>query len=152
MKKEVNKGISVQNRKASFEYHFLETFEAGIVLLGTEIKSIRQGGTNISDAYCYCSNNEVFIKNMHISPLKNAGENQHDPLRIRKLLLTKKEIRKIIENLKNQGLTVIPVSLFTNKRGLVKIKVAIAKGKKLYDKRDSIKKKDIERDLKREEV
>lgn len=152
MKKEVNKNISVKNRKASFEYSFLEKFEAGIVLLGTEIKSIRQGGTNISDAYCYCNNGEVFIKNMHISPLKNAGENQHDPLRIRKLLLTKKEIRKIIENLKNQGLTIIPVFLFTNKRGLVKIEIALSKGKKLYDKRDSIKKKDVERGLKREGV
>ncbi len=150
MKKETIKGVSIQNRKASFEYHFLENFEAGIVLLGTEIKSIRQGGTNISDAYCYCNNGELFIKNMHISPLKNAGDNQHESLRDRKLLLTKKEIRKISESLKNQGLTVVPTALFTNSRGLVKVKIAIAKGKKLYDKRESIKQKDIERDLKRE--
>lgn len=143
------KGVSIQNRKASYEYHFLDTFEAGVVLLGTEIKSIRQGGTNISDAYCYCNKGEVFIKNMHISPLKNAGDNQHEPLRDRKLLLTKKEIRKITETLKNKGLTVVPVSLFTNQRGLVKIKIAVAKGKKLYDKRESIKQKDIERDLKK---
>lgn len=150
MKTKINKNISIKNRKASFEYEFLEEFEAGVMLLGTEIKSVRQGGTNINDAYCYCNNGELFIKNMHISLLKNAGENQHEPARERKLLLTKKEINKIIDKLKNKGLTVIPVSLYTNSRGLVKIKIAICKGKKMYDKRDAIKNADIKRETDKE--
>ena len=145
-----SKSISIQNRKASFEYTFTDSFDSGVVLLGTEIKSIRLGTTSISDAYCYVDKGEVFIKNMHISMVKNVGDNQHDPLRIRKLLLTKREIRKITEELKNQGLTLIPTWLYTNKRGIVKIRIVLAKGKKNFDKRDSIKKKDVARDLKRE--
>ncbi len=149
MKKEKNNSVDIQNRKASFEYHFLDTIEAGIVLFGTEVKSIRQNGASISEAYCYISRGEMFIKSMHISMLKNVGDNQHDPLRERKLLLSKKEIRKLENELKNQGLTIIPVSLYTNKRGLVKIKIALAKGKKLFDKRESIKSKDIKRETDR---
>ena len=149
MKKEKNNSIDIQNRKASFEYHFLDTIEAGIVLLGTEVKSLRQNGANISDAYCYVSKGEMFIKNMHISMLKNVGDNQHEPLRERKLLLSKKQIRKLVNELKNQGLTIVPVSLYTNSRGLVKIKIALAKGKKLFDKRDSIKAKDVKRETDR---
>ena len=149
MKKEKNNSIDIQNRKASFEYHFLDTIESGIVLLGTEVKSLRQNGANISDAYCYVSKGEMFIKNMHISMLKNVGDNQHEPLRERKLLLSKKQIRKLENELKNQGLTIVPVSLYTNARGLVKIKIALAKGKKLFDKRDSIKAKDVKRETDR---
>lgn len=143
--------ISVKNRKASYEYELLEEFDAGIKLVGSEIKSIRQGNVTISDAYCYVSNGEVFIKNMHISELKNAAI-QHEPLRDRKLLLTKKEINKIIIKLKNKGLTLVPTYLYGNKRGLAKIKISLAKGKKLFDKRESIKKNDIERDLKRQDL
>lgn len=149
MEKKKNNSVDIQNRKASFEYHFLDTIEAGIVLFGTEVKSIRQNGASISEAYCYISKREMFIKNMHISMLKNVGDNQHDPLRERKLLLSKKEITKLENELKNQGLTVVPVSLYTNKRGLVKIKIALAKGKKLFDKRESIKSKDIKRETDR---
>ena len=149
MEKKKNNSVDIQNRKASFEYHFLDTIEAGIVLFGTEVKSIRQNGASISEAYCYISKREMFIKNMHISMLKNIDDNQHDPLRERKLLLSKKEITKLENELKNQGLTVVPVSLYTNKRGLVKIKIALAKGKKLFDKRESIKSKDIKRETDR---
>lgn len=140
--------ISVQNRKASFEYELLEEFDAGIMLFGSEIKSIRAGNASISESYCYINNGEVFIKGMHIQNLKDAAV-PHDPIGDRKLLLTKKEINKIIIELKNKGLTLIPTYLY-NKKGLAKIKIRIAKGKKLYDKRESIKKKDVERDTKRE--
>jgi len=149
MKKEKNNSVDIQNRKASFEYHFLDTIEAGIVLTGSEIKSIRQNGANISDAYCYINSGEMFVKNMHISTLKNAGDNQHEPLRERKLLLTKKELRKLEGELKNQGVTIVISSLFTNKRGLAKMKIALAKGKKLYNKKQSIKEKDIKRETDR---
>lgn len=149
MENKNNNSIDIQNRKASFEYHFLDTFEAGIVLHGSEIKSIRQNGANISDAYCYIKSGEMYVKNMHISTLKNAGDNQHEPLRERKLLLTKKELRKLENELKNQGITIVIASLFTNKRGLAKMKIALAKGKKLYDKRESIKAKDSKRETDR---
>ncbi len=141
--------ISVQNRKASFEYELLEEFDAGIMLFGSEIKSIRAGNVSISEAYCYINNGEVFIRGMHIQSLTDAAV-PHDPIRERKLLLTKKEINKIIVELRNKGLTLIPTYLH-NKKGLAKLKINIAKGKKLFDKRESIKKKDVERDLKREE-
>lgn len=140
--------ISVQNRKASFEYELLESFDAGIMLFGSEIKSIRAGNVSISESYCYVNNGEVFIKGMHIQTLKDSV-NPHDPVKDRKLLLTKKEINKIILELKNKGLTLVPTYLY-NKKGLAKLKISIAKGKKNYDKRESIKKKDIERDTKRE--
>jgi SsrA-binding protein len=142
MEKQKNNKVSIQNRKASFEYNFIEKFEAGIVLIGAEVKSIRENGANISDAYCYVNGGEMFIKNMHISHLKNTkAEEQHEPLRERKLLLNKKEIRKISNELKNQGLTVVPISLYTNDRGRMKINIALSKGKKLFDKRDSLKEK-----------
>jgi SsrA-binding protein len=151
MKKEKNNKVSIQNRKASFEYNFIEKFEAGIVLIGTEVKSIRENGANISDAYCYVNSGEMFIKNMHISHLKNTKlEEQHEPLRERKLLLNKKEIRKISNELKNQGLTVVPVSLYTNDRGRMKINIALSKGKKLFDKRNQLKEKQIIMDSIRE--
>jgi SsrA-binding protein len=142
------KNISIKNRKASFEFELLDEFEVGIVLLGTEVKSIRAGNVSISEAYCYVNRGEVFIKNMHIQELKNAPV-QHEPLRERKLLLTKKEINKIEIQLKNKGLTLVPTYLY-NKKGLLKLKLRLAKGKKLYDKRESIKAKDVERDLKRQ--
>ena len=149
MSKKVNK-INIYNRKASFEYIFIQEFEAGIVFLATEVKSLRQNqSANIADAYCYINKGEIFIKNMHIPMLKNAGNEQHDPLRERKLLLTKKKIRKIENELKNQGLTVVPIAMYTNSTGLVKMKIAISKGKKNFDKRNSIKEQDIKRDTDR---
>lgn len=148
MKKEKNNKVSIQNRKASFEYNFIEKFEAGIVLIGSEVKSIRENGANISDAYCYVNNGEMFIKNMHISHLKNTKtEEQHEPLRERKLLLNKKEIKKISNELKNQGLTVVPVSLYTNDRGRMKINIALSKGKRNYEKRNKILQKQIDKEM-----
>lgn len=141
--------VSIKNRKASYEYEFLEEYEAGIVLIGPEVKSIINGEVNISDAYCYINNGEVFIKNMHISPLKNASYNNHEPLRERKLLLKRGEINKLSLKLKNKGLTLVPYILFTTKTGLIKLKIKLAKGKKNYDKRESIKERDVERQLQR---
>lgn len=141
--------VYIKNRKASFDYEFLEEYETGIVLFGPEVKSIINGEVNISDAYCYINGGEVFIKNMHISPLKNASYNNHEPLRERKLLLKRNEINKLSLKLKNKGLTLVPTLLFTTKTGLIKLKINLAKGKKNYDKRESIKERDIERQIQR---
>lgn len=141
--------VSIKNKKASFEYFIENTFDAGIVLKGTEVKSIRNGNVNINDAYCVLENNMVFIKNMHISEYKNAGYTQHQPNTDRYLLLKKNEIKKINDKLKNIGYTLIPLELFFSESGFAKIKIGIARGKKLYDKREDIKKKDVERDLAR---
>lgn len=142
--------ISVKNRKASFEFELLDEFDCGIVLFGSEVKSIRSGQASISESYCYVKSGEVFIKNMHIQNLKDAAV-PHDPIRERKLLLTKKEIGKIQVALQTQGLTLVPQKLY-NKKGLMKLKISLAKGKKLWNKKDSLKLKDIERDLKREGI
>lgn len=139
-----------ENRKARFEYELLDEFQCGIKLLGSEIKSIRNSNASITEAYCYINNGELYIKNMHIAAHQDAP-GAHEPLRDRKLLLTKKEILKIEYELKTSGMTLVPTYMFFRK-GLVKIKIRLAKGKKLYDKRESIKKKDIERDLRRGEV
>lgn len=141
--------INIQNRKASFEYAFLERYRAGIVLKGSEVKSVREGKANINEAYCYVRNGEVFIKGMHIAEYKNAGAFAHAAVADRKLLLTKKEIKKITEMLKNKGLTLIPLALFINERGFVKLEVAVAKGKKVYDKRETLRKRDIERAIRK---
>jgi SsrA-binding protein len=137
--------VEIKNRKASFEYQFIDTFTAGIVLKGTEMKSIRMGKANISDAFCYINNGELFVKNMHISPYEFGTHYNHEPLRERKLLLQKKELKKIVNKLKDVGLTIIPTRLFISENGLAKLNIALAKGKKLYDKRESIKSKDTER-------
>ncbi|MEL7146231.1 MAG: SsrA-binding protein SmpB [Bacteroidota bacterium] len=139
--------INIKNRKASFEYTFIETFEAGIVLKGTEIKSIREGKVSLQEAYCFIENEEMFIKGMNISPYSQASFHNHDPIRTRKLLLSKKEIFKITSKHDEKGLTIIPVRLYITKRGFAKMNIALAKGKKLYDKRNSIKEKDQIREL-----
>ena len=144
------KQVDIRNRRASFEYAFLETYTAGIVLTGTEIKSIRQGKVNLQDAYCLIHNNELVIRQMSISVYTEGTHYNHEPLRDRKLLLTKREIKRLNEKLKDQGLTIVPVRLFTSDRGFAKIEIALAKGKKLYDKRDSIKEREVERDMQRE--
>ena len=144
------KQVDIRNRRASFEYMFLETLTAGIVLTGTEIKSIRQGKVNLQDAYCLILNDELFVRQMSISAYTEGTHYNHEPLRDRKLLLTKREIKRLNESLKDQGLTIIPTRLFTNERGFAKVEIALAKGKKLYDKRDSIKERDVARDMQRE--
>ena len=145
----MNNSIDIRNRKASFEFSFIDRYTAGIVLKGSEIKSIREGKATIHEAYCFMNNGELFLKAMHIAEYKNAGQFGHIPTADRKLLLTKNELKKIGDVLKNKGLTIIPLKLFINEKGYAKVEIAIAKGKKIHDKRDSIKKRDTEREIRR---
>jgi SsrA-binding protein len=142
--------INIKNKRASFEYEFIEKFTAGIALSGTEIKSIREGKVNLTDAYCYIDHkNELFVKHMNISPYIQGSHYNHEPQRERKLLLTKKELKRISVKAKDEGITIVPTRLFLTDRGFAKLEIAVARGKKLHDKRDSIKEKDIKRELSR---
>jgi SsrA-binding protein len=141
--------INIKNKKASFEYAFIDKFIAGIQLTGTEIKSIREGKSNINEGFCVFQRNELYIRNMHVAPYFNGTYNNVEEKRDRKLLLNKRELDKLSGKLKDQGLTIIPLRLFINEKGLAKLEIALAKGKKLYDKRDDIKKRDIERETSR---
>lgn len=142
--------VSINNKKARFEFEIIEKFTAGMVLLGTEIKSIRQGKASIKEAYCFIENSELWIRNMNISIYEEAGPNNHDPKRLRKLLLNAGELKKIEKKMRDVGLTIIPLKVFLN-GGWAKIEVAIAKGKKHFDKRDDIRNKDIKRQLSRDQ-
>ena len=142
--------VDIRNRKASFEYTFIEHYTAGMVLKGSEIKSIREGKASINDAHCIIHNGEIFLKGMHIAEYKNAGQYGHIPVSDRKLLLNKKEIKDIADALKNKGLTIIPLHLFLNKRGFAKLEIAVAKGKKIHDKRETMKKRDSDREIRRD--
>ncbi len=146
--KKDNIKIVAQNRKARHEYFIIETYECGIELFGTEVKSIRQGKVNISEAYASIDNGEVTIKSMNISPFEQGNIFNHDPLREKKLLLHKKEIRKLIGLINQQGYALIPLSVYL-KGSLVKVSLALAKGKKLYDKREDIAKRDAARRIDR---
>ena len=137
--------ISIKNRKASFEYSFLDTYVAGIQLVGVEIKSIRNGRVNMSESYCVFQHGELYLKNTHISPYENAGYIKVDPLRDRKLLLNKQELRKLSEGVSRKGLTIVPTKMFINERGLCKVEICLCQGKKNYDKRESLKEKDIKK-------
>jgi SsrA-binding protein len=150
MKDKIEKNVEIKNRRASFEYSFLEKYTAGIMLMGTEIKSIRQGKVNLTDAYCLFLGEGLYIRQMNISKYNEGTHYNHDPLRDRKLLLTKRELRKLQNSLKDVGLTMIPTRMYISDRGFAKIDIALAKGKKLYDKRDSIKEKDVKRSMERE--
>ena len=141
--------IDIRNRRASFEFTFMARYSAGLVLKGSEIKSIRAGKANINDAHCFVNGGEVFVKSMHIAEYNNAGSFGHIPTADRKLLLTKKEIKKIIDALKNKGLTIIPLRLFINEKGYAKLEIALAKGKKIHDKRETIKKRDTDQEIRR---
>jgi len=144
-KKENTHLISIKNRKAEFEYFLMTKYTAGIVLTGTEIKSIRAGKANLTDAYCSFENNELWVKGLHISEYLQGSYNNHEPKRDRKLLLTKRELRKLLNKLNDKGTTIIPTLLFVNEQGLAKLDIYLAKGKKKYDKRESIKEKDVRR-------
>ena len=137
--------ITIKNRRASHEYLFLDTYVAGIQLIGVEIKSIRKGEVNLSEAYCIFQNGELYLKNTHISPYENAGFVKVDPLRDRKLLLNKNELRKLSEGISRKGLTIVPTKMFVNERGLCKVEVCLCQGKKNYDKRESLKEKDMKK-------
>ena len=141
--------IVIRNKKASHDYEFMEKFVAGIKLTGTEIKSIRLGKATLSDSYCLFRDNELFIKGMHIAEYYWGNLNNHDPLRERKLLLTRKELNKIGRKVKETGLTIIVIKVFLNERGLAKAEIAIARGKKEYDKRETIKRRDTDREIDR---
>ena len=142
--------INIKNRKAGYQYNLLDTYDAGIMLLGTEIKSIREGKAALAESYCYFSGNELFVKNMHIGEYSHGNIMNHDPLRERKLLLHKKELEKLQSKLEKGGNnTIIPLALYINEKGIAKLKIALATGKKLYDKRDSLKQKDLKREMDR---
>ena len=141
--------INIMNKKASFDYEFVETFTAGIVLTGTEIKSIRLGKVSLVDTYCYFVGGELWVKNMNIAEYFYGSYNNHNARRERKLLLTKKELRSLQQEEKNPGFTIVPVRLFINEKGLAKLVIALARGKKEYDKRQSIKEKEDRREMDR---
>lgn len=144
-----NNRIEIKNKRAWHDYNILETYIAGIQLTGTEIKSIRNGKANLSDAYCYFTKGELYVKNMHISEYSHGSIFNHDPKRERKLLLHKNELIKLERKVKERGVTIIPLKLFINERGLAKLEIALARGKKIYDKRESIKQKDLQREIER---
>jgi SsrA-binding protein len=145
----IENNINIKNRQASFEYAFIDKYLAGIQLTGTEIKSIREGKANISDAFCVFLRDELFIRNMNVSPYFNGTYNNVPAKRDRKLLLNRQELNKLQGKLKDQGLTIIPLRLFINEKGFAKLEIALAKGKKTFDKRDDIKKRDTEREMSR---
>ena len=141
--------ISIKNRKATFEYELIERFVAGIKLVGTEIKSLRGGKANLTDSYCQFFSRELFVKNLHISEYEMGTCNNHIAKRDRKLLLNRKELLRLEKKTKESGFTIIPVKLFINDRGLAKLEIALARGKKMYDKRETLKTKDANRDMDR---
>jgi len=138
--------IEIKNKKATFEYELIERFTAGIVLSGTEIKSIREGKASLVDSYCYFSGTELYVKNMNVAEYWWGSYNRHDPRRDRKLLLTKRELRKLSRAVREKGMTVIPVKLFIADNGYAKLNIALARGKREFDKRQSIRDKDMRRE------
>ncbi len=149
MAEKKKKTPEIVNRRAEFEYHFLERFEAGIVLTGTEVKSARQGHVSLADAYCYFRRGELWVKSMYIKEYEHASHFNHEPRRERKLLLKKSELRKLERKVKERGFTIVPYRFYFSDRGFAKLEIALAQGKKSYDKRQSIKEKDTRRELER---
>ena len=145
----MEKGVSIKNKRASHEYLLLQDFTAGIQLSGTEIKSIREGKASIVDAYCTFRGNELFVINMHIAEYVYGTYNNHEPKRDRKLLLTKRELHKLQTKVKEKGFTIIPTLLFINEKGLAKLMISLARGKHHYDKRETLKQKDLKREIER---
>ncbi len=144
--------VNIQNKKARFEYELLDFFTAGMQLLGTEIKSLRQGKASLQESFCHMRDGELWIKNMHIAEYTFGNINNHDPLRERKLLLKRMELKKIEKKIKDQGITIVPLKVYITDKGFAKIDIALARGKKLYDKRESLKEKDVKRDLDRRKI
>ena len=139
----------IKNRSAYHEYFFDNKYVAGIALTGTEVKSLREGKASFNDSYCIIHKGEIWIKSLHIAEYSHGTVNNHDPVRDRKLLLQKREINKIEAKLKEKGYTLIPLLIFFNDKNLVKVEIGLGKGKKLHDKRETIKKRDVEREMKR---
>ena len=145
----MDKKVITTNRKAFHDYNIFDKFIAGMVLTGTEIKSIRKNAINLKDSFCKIDDNEVFLYNCHISPYEQGNRYNHKEQRVRKLLLTKKEILKMQSKIKKDGYTIIPLEVFISQKGFAKVEIGLAKGKKLYDKRETLAKKDQQRDIER---
>jgi SsrA-binding protein len=141
--------MEIKNRQAYFEYYFDDKYVAGIMLTGTEVKSLREGKVSFNDSYCIFNKGELWIKSFHISEYSHGTVNNHDPVRERKLLLNKRELKKLEAKIKEKGYTIIPLRLFFNEKNLAKLEIGLGKGKKLHDKRETIKQRDTERELKR---
>ena len=141
--------MEIKNRSVYHEYFIDAKYEAGMVLLGTEVKSIRAGKVSFNDAYCLINKGEIWIKSLHIAEYSHGNINNHEAMRDRKLLLRKKEIKKIESKLKEKGYTLVPLRIYFNDKALVKVEIGLAKGKKLHDKRDTLRQKDAEREMKR---
>jgi SsrA-binding protein len=147
--KRFSSDINIRNRQATFQYELLDKFIAGIALRGTEIKSIREGKVNLQDGYCYFSNGEIFTKGINITPYAQGTHYNHEAARERKLLMKKSELKKLESKVEEKGLALIPIRIFINERGLAKLEIALARGKKIHDKREGIKERDIKRELSR---
>lgn len=145
----MDNNVNIKNKRASHDYEFIDKYIAGIQLTGTEIKSIRNGKAGLVDSFCYFVNNELFIKNMHVAEYWWGNMNNHDPRRDRKLLLTRKELEKLRKRSQEKGLTIVAYRLFISEKGLAKVEIALAKGKKEYDKREDLKQKDARREMDR---
>jgi len=145
-----NKDINIKYKKASYLYEWINTYVAGMILLGTEIKSIRNGNVSFTDSFCIFKEDGLYLKSLHIAEYEMGTINNHEPKRDRKLLLTKKQLKKLKKGVSEKGLTIVPTRLFINDKGLAKVEIALAKGKKLFQKKESIKNRDIERDTERE--
>jgi SsrA-binding protein len=141
--------MEIRNRQAFFEYHIDDKYVAGLVLTGTEVKSLREGKATFNDSYCLFHKDELWIRSFHISEYSHGTVNNHDPIRERKLLLNRRELKKIQTKMKEKGYTIVPLRLFFNEKNLVKIEIGLAKGKKLHDKRETIKQRDTDREMKR---
>jgi SsrA-binding protein len=139
--------VNLKNKKASYEFEFIDKFIAGIMLTGTEIKSVRQGKVNLGDAFCFFNKGELYVRNLHISEYEKGTHYNHEPLRERKLLMHKKELKRLESKIKERGYTIVVVRCFTTDRGFAKLEIALARGKKAHDKRESIKQKDVEREM-----
>ena len=144
--------INIRNRQAGYEYELLDKYVAGLVLTGTEIKSIREGKVNLQDGYCYFKSGELFVKGVNITPYAQGTHYNHDATRERKLLLKRSELRKLESKSEEKGLTLVPTRLFLNERGLAKLEIALGRGKKMHDKRDSIKEREAKRELDRMKI
>lgn len=149
MKEKKNTQVNIRNKRASFDYEFVDTYTAGIVLTGTEIKSVRESKASLVDTFCFFSNGELWVKNMHIAEYFYGSYNNHAARRDRKLLLQRKELRKLQGATKTPGFTIVPTRMFINERGLCKVVIALAKGKKEFDKRQTLKEKDDKREMAR---
>jgi len=149
MAKKKVKQINIVNRKAAFQYELLNFFEAGIMLTGTEVKSVRAGEANVKEAFCFIKNNEVFVRDMHISEYKFGSYANHEPRRVRKLLLHKREIKKLFRSVNEKGFSIIPYRIYESERGLIKLEIALGRGKKSFDKRQTIKNRENKRALDR---